>query len=315
MAVLGAGIAGAVAARHLSEAGLAVTVFDKGRGIGGRMATRRVDESGLSFDHGAQFMRAHGAGFRERLADWTDRGIVGEWEETGGSVGIPGMTAPVRDLLDGIETRSGRKITRLENVGGSWRLDIAEGSEGEVFSDGEVFDAVAVSFPAPQVAALLAASDVSLPGLEIPVYAPCWSLMLAWEGDCPLQGGPLNDASGPIAQMFREDRKPGRSTDTVRMVVHATPDWSRTHLERTREEVAALLVAAIEASMDAPLKPIHASAHRWRYALVETPLGRDCLYDPSLRLGACGDWCLGPRVEAAHDSGAALAARMIADLA
>ena len=59
VAILGAGMAGAAAARRLAEAGLDVRVFDKGRGIGGRMATRRT-EAGARFDHGAQFFRAKG---------------------------------------------------------------------------------------------------------------------------------------------------------------------------------------------------------------------------------------------------------------
>ncbi|WP_019905300.1 NAD(P)-binding protein [Methylobacterium sp. 77] len=309
VAVLGAGISGAVAARRLIEAGLGVTVFDKGRGIGGRMATRRVADSGLAFDHGAQFMRAQGANFSERLADWTRRGVAGAWDALGGSVGIPGMTAPVRDLLEGIDTRSDRTVTRIERTDGVWRLAIAEGAEDDDF------DAVAVSFPSPQVAKLMKASGLALPGLDVPVYAPCWSLMLACERDCPLQAGPLSDGSGAIAQMFREDSKPGRSAETVQVVVHATPEWSRAHLEETREQVTRILVGAIETSLGTAVRPIHASAHRWRYALVETALNEDCIYESSLKLGACGDWCLGPRVEAAYDSGAALAARMIADLA
>jgi predicted NAD/FAD-dependent oxidoreductase len=48
-------------------------------------------------------------------------------------------------------------------------------------------------------------------------------------------------------------------------------------------------------------------AHRWRHALVEQPLGLPCLVDEEIAAGACGDWCVAPRVEAAYDSGRALA--------
>ena len=54
-------------------------------------------------------------------------------------------------------------------------------------------------------------------------------------------------------------------------------------------------------------------AHRWRYALVEQAAGLPCLWDGAALLGACGDWCLGGRVEAAFDSGRALAACILAD--
>ena len=43
-------------------------------------------------------------------------------------------------------------------------------------------------------------------------------------------------------------------------------------------------------------------AHRWGYALATgKPAGP--LYDPELRLGICGDWCAGGRVEGAIVSG------------
>ena len=58
--------------------------------------------------------------------------------------------------------------------------------------------------------------------------------------------------------------------------------------------------------------PIHAAAHRWRYSLVEVPLGRPCLADAALGLGLAGDWCLAGRAEAAFDSGTALAAALLA---
>ena len=62
-------------------------------------------------------------------------------------------------------------------------------------------------------------------------------------------------------------------------------------------------------------KPVFAAAHRWRYARVEEPLGEPCLFDTDLQIGACGDWCLGGKVEVALASGRALAGRIIDDRA
>ena len=52
--VIGAGMAGLIAAAELQRAGRRVVVLDKSRGVGGRLASRRFD--GATFDHGAQFI-------------------------------------------------------------------------------------------------------------------------------------------------------------------------------------------------------------------------------------------------------------------
>ena len=57
--------------------------------------------------------------------------------------------------------------------------------------------------------------------------------------------------------------------------------------------------------------PVHAQAHRWRHAFVEQPLGLPCLVDEEIAAGACGDWCIAPRVEAAFESGRTLAHSLV----
>ena len=58
-------------------------------------------------------------------------------------------------------------------------------------------------------------------------------------------------------------------------------------------------------------EPAFATAHRWRFALPDPPLETDCLFDGEARIGACGDWCGGPRVEGAYLSGLSLANRFV----
>jgi predicted NAD/FAD-dependent oxidoreductase len=90
--------------------------------------------------------------------------------------------------------------------------------------------------------------------------------------------------------------------------VHATPTWSREYLDVDAAEAAQLLFRAFSENVGRPLpRPVHADAHRWRHALVEEPLGLSCLVDEEMSAGACGDWCIAPRVEAAFESGRSLA--------
>ncbi|MFN7175918.1 MAG: NAD(P)-binding protein, partial [Thermaurantiacus sp.] len=70
MAVIGAGVAGCAAAAELSEAGIAVRLFDKGRVIGGRLAAKRLETpvGTVSGSIGAQYASAEGEEFAGRLA-------------------------------------------------------------------------------------------------------------------------------------------------------------------------------------------------------------------------------------------------------
>ncbi|WP_152997368.1 FAD-dependent oxidoreductase [Methylobacterium sp. GXS13] len=303
VAILGAGMAGAAAARRLAEAGHAVRIFDKGRDVGGRMATRH--SGAMQFDHGAQFMRAHGAAFAARLNDWERRGIVTPWAGAGRWVGVPDMNAPARDLLLGLTVARSTTITRIRRNGASWHLTDGAGADHGPFA------AIAITFPAPQAVALLAQSGLALPDIERATYAPCWSLMLAVE-QAPAKVL-LKPQDGAIGLIALDSSKPGRP-EGFRLTVHATPDWSRTHLEEPREAIVSALTQSAVACVGTPLRWSYAEAHRWRYAQVEGALGKPCQYDSGLHLGAAGDWCLGPRVEAAHDSGLALAEAILADL-
>ena len=58
-------------------------------------------------------------------------------------------------------------------------------------------------------------------------------------------------------------------------------------------------------------RPAFMAPHRWRYARVATPIGETCLFDADLGIGACGDWCLGGKIEAAVLSGRAMVDRIV----
>lgn len=311
IAIIGAGIAGAAAARRLHEAGRRVTVLDKGRAPGGRMATRRGPDD-LRFDHGAQYFTARDPRFIARLEDWTARGVAAPWGGAHRQVGTPGMAAPVRDLLDGLDVRCGRAVGRLVRDGRDWRLAEADGT---ALSDGAAFSAVLLTCPSPQSLALLDGAGQALPGLAEVAYAPCWTLMLAHDGS-PLPGGPFREDRDPaaaIAWIAENGSKPGRDGSRT-IVAHASPAWSRANLECGADDVAERLATALRAIV--PLGEIrHRAAHRWRYAAVERAVGEACLFAPDAGLGFAGDGCLGPRVEFAYLSGLALAERVLAEAA
>lgn len=314
VAIVGAGLAGLACAKTLAAHGIQARLIDKGRAAGGRMATRRVELDGESFDfdHGAQFLTARGTLFRATL----EATHAKPWPDEARLVGVPRMSAIPRALAQGLDLLVAREVVGLLGEPGAWRLrhvPAAAAQRGQVPANAVMeegpFEAVVLAVPAPQAAKLLSGPAPHLGALlaEV-VMAPCWTLMAAFPEPLPLPDT-MRLAGGPIGWAARDSSKPGRNADHECWVVQAGPEWSRTHLELPAADAAAALLAAFAALAGGDLpKPRHAAAHRWRYALVETPLGAPCLWDPALGLGAAGDWCTAARAEAAVDSGAAMAA-------
>lgn len=129
--------------------------------------------------------------------------------------------------------------------------------------------------------------------------------MFAFEAPLETQHLVLRDR-GVIGWAARNSMKPGR-TGPETWVVQANGAWSSDAIEALPAWVEEQLLAALADALGVAIPvPIAAIAHRWRYAL-SAGIGGASLWNPALRLGVCGDWLVGPRVESAWLSGRALA--------
>jgi renalase len=313
IAVVGAGMAGLACARELARADAKVCVFERARGLGGRLATRRLGD--LAFDQGAQFVTARGRSFLRYAQAAVRAGVLDAWRprlmEDDRSwpapiedwwIGTPGMSALVRPLARNLEIQTGVSVRELVPGQRGWELQTDSGRQNEVFR------AVAVAIPAPQAATLLGPHGRAFRHVAEVRMAPCWTGMFAFEQPLDVGAEARRWTQGPIAWAASDASKPGRLRRPQCWVVHASSSWSRAHLDVHAQEAAQLLLHAFAQALGRPLPaPVHAAAHRWRDALVEQPLGMPCVIDDEISAGACGDWCIAPRVEAAYESGRALA--------
>ena len=308
IAIIGAGMAGLACATRLAAQGHAVTVFDKGRGPGGRMATRRAEVAGetLHFDHGAQYFTVRDERFAAQVRDWEAAGAVARWPAAGEGawVGTPGMNAPIREMSRAQNAVFGVRIEAISRIGDGWQL------RGEGAPD-TLFDTVLIAVPAEQVGALALPHCPPLAQLATnSVSDPCWTLMVAF--DHPLDAPDTLRHAGAIGWAARNSAKPGRSGGEC-WVIQGSTEWSRAHLEDDAAEVIRLLLEAFANAVGASLPPArHTAVHRWRYAM-SGGAGLGAFWDAEQRLGACGDWLLGPRIENAFLSGYTLAERVLGD--
>lgn len=305
IAIIGAGMAGLSCAMELARLGHRPMLFDKGRGPGGRMATRRVEIDGAEtrFDHGAQYFTARDPRFLHAIEGWQSAGYVAPWPAAGEDafVGTPGMNAPLRQMAQFFNVQWGMEIDAVLHDIHTWHLRTGT----TIFRAQQLVCAI----PAEQTAQLLAK--------EVPDFAatagqaksqPCWALMVRFGARLDLADCFRGE---DIAWAARNSSKPGRG-EGEDWVLHASPAWSAQHLELSPEEIVPLMLAAFFAETGAAAEePVHAAAHRWRYAMVERADGPLALWDPALDLGVCGDWLVGPRVESAFLSGLELAQLMV----
>ncbi|MEQ8406547.1 MAG: NAD(P)-binding protein [Oceanicaulis sp.] len=323
-AVIGAGLAGAAAARVLRGQGLATAVFDKGRGPGGRLSSRRAETplGEVSFDHGAQFVTAQTQSFQRFLEDAAEAGAAALWTGRLVSidryanveplrpkprwVGASAMNALVRHALDGLEPRFARRARKLKGRPGAWTV---------VFEDGESdgpFERVALTLPPEQLIEFLARSDGDFPDIIAAAHkveiTPCWTVMALL--DAPFDPG-FDGAQvygGGIRWMTRMASRPQRGPAEA-LVIQASPDWSEGLLEEAPDAVARMLCEEAFVRFNMP-EPVYTAAHRWRYALVKTGAGAPMILDETGTVGAAGDWRLGGRAEYAWTSGEALGAAL-----
>jgi predicted NAD/FAD-dependent oxidoreductase len=305
--VIGAGAAGLAAASQLRKSGNDVLVIDKGRGVGGRLATRRV--GALRMDHGAQFFTVRDRRFSVLVAPLMDSGEVFEWWR--GPGGEPryacrsGMSALAKVLSQGLDLALGDAVTAVTRTdSGVWEVMLASGAKHRAGS-------LIVNTPPAQLLPLVgtfldAESRSRMAGLEM---APTWAVFGEVDRDPELGGVALEFHDHPIFRFIARDhtrRPPGQGPS---LLVHCSDSWSSTHLEEDPISVAAITSKEIESLLGVRFTE-PPQVHRWKFATPIGSYGEGCFWNPELRLGACGDWFTGGRVEGALVSGWSLAEKI-----
>ena len=320
--VIGAGLSGIAAATDLHTAGWNVTVLEKSRGISGRAATRRWE--GAVLDHGAPFFTARGQRFTALIQTLEESGAVRVWTRgfhawRDGVLTAPtdshpryiaaeGMNALAKHLRGtaAFTLETGATVTGLEPSDTGWTVTLATGETRNA-------ESVIVTAPTPQALNLTRPhlEPATLAALERVTWQPCWALL------AQLSAHPNVDWRGvklthPILEWAALEHTKRESSPAL--VLHANPAWSAANLERSPEEIVALMQAALLEVFGSNLEITQAIAHRWRYARADTLHLNATLEQGNLIF--CGDWCdtdhYGTRVENAVQSGWAAASSLMA---
>jgi renalase len=309
--VIGAGIAGLVAARDLTTVGAEVLVIERASSVGGRMATRRIGDATL--DHGAQFFTVRTPAFARRADDWVERGLARIWSHGFGiDDGYPrfiatnGMNSLAKDLARDLNVECSTMAFSVRPNADQkpenslpWRVVIDDGST-------RVADAVVITTPLPQAFALLADAPIELDeSLFRTDYDRTIALLVVLDGEgaVPEPGG-VQDPDEAFSFVC-DNRAKGVSRSPA-MTFHASPDWSEAHWDDDREHLLDSLVQAAARWLgDAVV--IERQLKKWRFATPRTIWPDPYWATPDNTIVLAGDAFSGPRIEGAYNSGMAAA--------
>ena len=319
VAIIGAGLSGLSLANLLGNK-VDVTLFEKARGVSGRMATRRAEP--YFFDHGAQYFTARTKPFQNFIQPFIKAGFIKRWSaryarfddnkiierkdwenDEPRYVGMPGMNSFAKALSKQLNIKLNTRVTSLEKDD-KWVLKDGEGCIHEGF------DWVISTAPSPQTSALFPRSYRYIEDVEKIEMRACFSLMLGFSRGLNLDFDAAHVMNADISWLAVNSTKPNRSNATS-LLVHSSEDFAEQYLEADPLEIQRRLCAETSRIIardvnDATFKAVH----RWRYANNAERKTFPVFLDIDGKLGACGDWCLGGRVENAFVSAHSLYGEM-----
>jgi renalase len=312
IAIIGAGLSG-LAFAHLLRDYADITLFEKARGVGGRMSTRRAEP--YFFDHGTQYFTARTKRFQDFIQILMGNGIIERWnaryvkfrgnqiiekrnwlDEEPRYVGVPGMSHIAKFLAQGLNIHCNKRITSL-NRQGTWQLIDEEGQQSQGF------DWVICTAPSPQAVDLLPDSFKYYADIQVIKMRACFSLMLGFEQNITLDFEAAHVTDSDLSWIAVNSHKPQR-LDLFTLMVHSSEDYAAAHIDDDRDQVIKHLINETSHIIGQDVsRANYKNIHGWRYANNADKKQKSSVFiDQDLKLAACGDWCLGGRVEGAFTS-------------
>lgn len=316
IAVIGAGMTGLTLAQQLTNQGLWVDIFDKGRAVGGRMSSRRTSWGYI--DHGVQYFTVKNPIFQDFIAQNDEfvkawQGKFARWQEgilTTIEPENPRYVSPIamnnlcKNMAMALNVKLETRIIALEKMS-TWTL-IDENNHQ--YCD---YDYVIVTAPPLQTIDLLGNHLWITESIKNLKMFPSYSLMLLWENKLDLPFDGVEFQHPILGWLSVNDSKPLRG-ENGSLVIQSNFTWAQAHLEYTRESVAQMLKQATEEALNIKFNhSLYESVHLWRYAIPQQSNDEGYYFDNINHIGVAGDWCLNGKVESAFLSGYYLAEKII----
>jgi len=233
-------------------------------------------------------------GYVAKTKNWTEKHYVPS----------PKMNELCVAMAKGINVQLNTEIIRIEKKEQGWLLYTKDKQE---FGP---YEWVINTTPAPQAEKLLPDSFSGHQYFKKCKMFGCYTLMLAlsapwkWEWEAAIVRNSL------ISWMTLNSNKPDRSNEQT-LIVQTDNEWSENHIDEAKSNIQHIILEELNSLLSYDFSDSqYLTTHRWRYSDIKQAAGVDYHLDHEQQLGACGDWFIKGRIEAAFLSGYKLANSM-----
>ncbi|KGX84024.1 NAD(P)/FAD-dependent oxidoreductase [Pontibacillus marinus] len=262
--IIGAGIAGIMAANTLRKKGMKdIHVIEKSKSVGGRLATRQIEQG--KADHGAQFFTVRTSTLQEYANDWVEKGWVKHWfgDPYPRYTSVDGMNHLVKRLSENIQVTLQAKVMDIQEVSGGFQVTL---DNDETFKTG----AVLITAPVPQAVELLQNHTLTLNAermkelSNIQFQSSLVGMFTLSESTSLPSNGHVDEGLPEGVERIVDHQKKGISNIPV-ISVYMEGEWSDYHFPHQDN----LTLRAIKKSVADYFDPLHVQEEqlkKWRYA-------------------------------------------------
>ena len=311
--VIGSGISGATIANLLSKK-YSVDLFDKAKGPGGRASFKRLDKV-KGFDHGAQYISPKTPQFKKFINGLIKRKILKNWvgkhlflnqtvkEKKNHTkiIGRKGNNDISKYLLKGVNCYFQNELKKIDYKQKKWILIFADGKK-------KTYETLILTCPFPQIFKLSKKYiKNSFINKKIKMDANITVMIAIKKTNKNISSYFFNDKT--LGWAANENSKKRFKCNTDLWTLQSTHNWANKKINKNKENK--ILNSKILINQFFKLTEIKKTKilfflnHGWKYSSNSKPLNMKSYWDPSINLGICADWFIGPRLEAgwisAHD--------------
>ena len=299
----GSGVAGSTIANILSKK-YSVHVFDKARGSGGRSSNKKFKRN-LSFDHGVQYISPKSKKFikftqklfkKKIFKTWDGNHLDFTFEKKINNVkyiGTKGNNALIKYQLKCIKQFFKSQIIKIEYKKYFWKITLNDNSSHQ-------FKALILTCPFPQLKKLAGRYlEKKISNLKIQMQ-PNITVMIALKNKKELPISSIKFDDNMLAWAANENSKKRFKSNLNLWTLQASLKWSKKTINKYKTDKSIMNKLISKFSQLTGLeknKIIYKKIHGWKYSYSYQKTSLLSNWNKKYKLGICGDWFGGPKVE------------------